>query len=339
MTSRQFFIHVWRVAVAASLVCGALCACGGREDYRHAEGMVWNTVYNMTYKADTEYTDSILAVLAQVEQSVSVFTPGSVVCRVNSGQTTQIDSVFASVYRTSQRVWRESGGYFDPTLSPLIGAWGFEGKVAAGGDPDAGVIDSIMQFVGMDRTSLADGMIVKADPRTRFNFSAIAKGYGCDAVGRMLRRNGCTDYLVEIGGEIAVGGKAPSGDKWHIQVDKPVMSADSSVLHEAQTVLALTDCGVASSGNYRNYRRAASGGLIGHTIDPHTGRPAANDMLAATVVASTCMEADAYATACMAMGFDRAKEMVEKLGLKALLVAGSGRVWMSDSFRQLVAEP
>lgn len=321
-----------RLSIAA-LVAVVLCGCSREGEYRTIEGMIWNTAYHITYCSDKELSDSVIAELQKVEESVSVFTPGSVVDRVNASEEMAVDSIFAEVYRSSLRISRESEGYFDPTLAPLIEAYGFAGK--EGRIPDAAATDSIISFVGIEKSSLLDGVLRKSDPRLRFNFSAIAKGYGCDAVGAMLRRNGCNDYLVEIGGEIAASGENASGGAWRIQVDKPVFSADS-VVHSAQLVIEITDCGVATSGNYRNYRDDGSGRRVGHTFDPHTGAPAVNDMLSATIVAPDCMDADAYATACMAMGFDKACAMVRRLRLKALLINSDGKVWMSEGFKQIV---
>lgn len=319
----------------AIMMLPMLCGCKKEKGYITVEGAVWHTGFHVTYESDRDLSDSIIAEFGNVERSVSVFMPSSVVCAVNEvDRECQVDSIFAQVYGMSRKVWSESAGYFDPTLSPLIKAYGFGGKEVDAA-PDTHIVDSIMKFVGMDKTGLVNGILVKQHPSVQFNFSAIAKGYGCDAVGDMLRRQGCRNYMVEIGGEIAVEGKAPSGGKWQIQIDKPVFSADSTV-HEAQEIISVTNCGIATSGNYRNYRADSSGKRIGHTLDPHTGKPALNDMLSATVVSPTCMEADAYATACMAMGSSKAKEMSRRLGLKVMLVTSEGEIWMTEGFRKLI---
>lgn len=332
---RKKILSIFLPAFASALCACLLWGCKSDEKYYTVEGVIWRTGYHITYSGDGDMSDSILSTLHKVENSVSVFTPGSVVSRVNSNETEDIDSIFSKVYSISLRISRESEGYFDPTLAPLIELYGFAG--CEGRIPDKESTDSIISFIGIEKSSVASGKIRKSDPRMRFNFSAIAKGYGCDAVGEMLRRNGCKDYMVEIGGEIAVAGSNPTGGKWRVQVDKPVFSADS-VIHDAQVVIEVSDCGVATSGNYRNFRENGEGKRIGHTFDPHTGLPAENDMLSATIVASGCMEADAYATACMAMGFDKASAMVERLKLKALLITSDGKIWMSEGFKKLIAK-
>ena len=150
----------------------------------------------------------------------------------------------------------------------------------------------------------------------------------------MLERNGVTDYLIEIGGEIRSSGHSPRGDRWRVQIDAPVASADS-VIHESQCVVTLEDIGIATSGNYRNFHQE-NGRRFGHTINPLTGRPATTDVASATVAAPTTMEADGYATAIMAMGSRDARRMVDSLRLAAYVVTTDGKVWVSDSFNPLL---
>lgn len=294
---------------------------------------MWNTSYHITYQSPRQLDDSILATFGRVERSVSVFTPGSTVCRINDNLTDSVDALFADVYRCALTVNHDTKGYFDPTLSPLINAYGFGYK--NGVEPDSAAVDSILQFVGITNTELVGNRLIKKDKRTSFNFSAIAKGFGCDCVGATLKRCGVDNYLVEVGGEIAVAGRSPSADKWHVSIDKPIFSKDKEI-HISQSVIAVTDCGIATSGNYRNYHDDAQGHRIGHTVDPFTGRPAKNDMLSATVVAPSCMEADAYATALMAMGSRRARLVIQRLHLSAMIVTVNGDVWCSKGFESLI---
>ena len=160
----------------------------------------------------------------------------------------------------------------------------------------------------------------KKSSGTTFNFSAVTKGYACDLMLDMLRRNGAQDAMVEIGGEVAVGGKSPRGDSWRLQIDTPVFSADS-IVHQALEIIEVADCGVATSGNYRNYHQS-SGGRVGHTIDPRSGRPVKSPFLSVTVIASGCGEADAYATALRAAPPRAAAEDIISRGdgLRVMLV-------------------
>lgn len=330
MTRRLFYILISCVMAVISTGCS-------RPEFRSARGMVWNTTYSITYEADTDLADSIVGVLRQVEHSVSAFDPGSVVSLINRGESQATDSLFRRVYDTACRVNTLSGGAFDPTLAPLINAYGFGYEQAE--MPDSASVGEILQYVGIEKTELRDGILVKADPRIEFNFSAIAKGFGCDCVAAMFERNGVTNYMVEIGGEIRMAGHNPKGEKWHISIDKPIFSNDSEI-HDSQMVVPLTDCGMATSGNYRNFKEI-DGKRVVHTFDRFTGRPAINDLLSATVIvpkateglaASPCMYADALATACMSMGSEKAKALIERLKLPALLILTDGTLWESSAF-------
>lgn len=309
-----------------------------RPVYRNAQGMVWNTTYNITYEADTDLSDSVIAELKRVERSVSAFDPSSVVSLINRNESDVTDSLFRQVYNTAVEVNRLSGGAFDPTLAPLINAWGFGYEKTE--TPDSAHIREILQYIGIEKTSLEHGRLNKQDPRIQFNFSAIAKGFGCDCVGAMFERLGVDNYMVEIGGEIRMGGKNPKGAKWNISIDKPIFSADSEI-HESQTVLPLTDCGMATSGNYRNFKEI-DGKRVVHTIDRFTGCPALNDLLSVTVivpasktVTAPCMLADALATACMSMGSEKAKAMIESQGFAALFILADGTIWQSPRLLSL----
>lgn len=318
-----------RILYIAPLIAISLVSCGGGDRYVKSEGMIWNTLYHITYQGEPTLCDSVAKVLDKVGKSLSVFDTTSLVSRVNRDSVTEVDSDFIKVYRMSERINALSGGKFDPTLSPLITAWGF-GKgheVSA----DTAAIDSIRKFVGFNLTSLTDdGRIVKKDPRVQFNFSAIAKGYGCDAIGEMLLRNGVENFLIEIGGEIYAHGVNPEGGKWRVSVEKPDFNAS---LNEGSVgVIEISDRGVATSGNYRNFHESG-GKYFGHTIDAATGRPAETDVISATVVAGSAMEADGLATAFMAMGSESAKKLIEKESLPAMLVLSDSTVWTSSRFQ------
>lgn len=324
-------IHIL-VCLLVAVVVSAGCV---RQEYRDARGMVWNTTYSMVYESETDLTDSIVAELKRVESSVSAFAHGSVVSLINRNESFVVDDYFRDVYDTSVKVSKSTGGAFDPTLAPLINAYGFGYDDAA--IPDSAELSEILGYVGIEKTAIRGGCLVKEDPRTEFNFSAIAKGFGCDRVAAMLVRNGVTNYMVEIGGEIRMAGKNPAGEDWRISIDKPIFSNDSEI-HESQKIVPLTDCGMATSGNYRNFKEIG-GERVVHTLDRFTGRPVVNDLLSVTVVVpagrpggSPCMLADAYATACMSLGSEKAKSLIEREGLAAMFVLADGTVWESAGF-------
>lgn len=312
-----------------------MCAESGQ--YKRCSGIVWTTQYNITYESDRTFDDSIQSVFAAVDNSLSMYNKSSVISRINRGEDLSVDTMLTQIYEASVKVHQETEGAFDPTVSPLMRVWGF---VENGGDaPSAEQIDSIMQFVGLEHTSLSGGKIVKTDSRTAFDFSAIAKGYACDEVGRMLERNGVKNYLVEIGGEITLKGKNPSGTEWLVSVDRPIES-NTSVVHDNMLVVGMNDGAIATSGNYRNYKDI-DGKKIVHTMNPKTGYPEETNLLSVTIVADNCMLADAYATACMVMGAERSKSFLEShSGIGGFIVytedSDSMATWSNDRFNGLV---
>lgn len=315
------------IVASASIVS----SCTNQPAYHREEGMIWNTVYHITYESDRPLVDSILHTLESVGKSLSVFDKNSLTSKVNQSDSIKVDGMFADVYNSSLIINDASDGMFDPTLSPLITAWGFGPGHEISADTTA--IDSILQFVGINKTRLKDDLLVKDDRRIQFNFSAIAKGYGCDQVAKMLKRNGVDNYLVEIGGELAIGGKSPRSDKWKISIDRPIQT-DSTEIHDASAVIAVTNCGVATSGNYRNFHKKGDK-TFGHTISPLTGYPVETDVISATVIAPDCTLADGAATACMASGSRLAKEMLSRLGFEGMLILSDSTIWTSAGFPQI----
>lgn len=317
-------------AVIATLSALVIISCE-RDRYRDSEGMVWHTTYHVTYRSDRDLTDSIVRILSDVGNSLNVFDSTSTVSKVNSRDSVSVDPDFLRVYEMSRHISGLTDGAFDPTLGPLITAWGFgKGHKATS---DTLHIDSLLAITGIGKTRIDHGRIIKGDPRIQFNFSAIAKGYGCDRIGEMLTRNGVADYLVEIGGEIRCSGFNPQGGKWRISIDRPLLS--DSVLHDSQCIIAFSNHGLATSGNYRNFHRTESGNY-GHTISAATGRPAETDVLSATVISASAMGADALATAMMALGSQKAKNLAARMHVSAMLVLADSTVWQNDSFKELV---
>ncbi len=275
--------------------------------WRHS-GVVWATEYHIQYYGDRDYSDSILEVFRRVEMSVSAFAHESTVSKINDNRSDSVDAVMAYMIERSHELWRITGGAFDPTVRPLVNAWGFGDDDMA--LPDTSQVDSLLRLVGIDKVKVVASKVVKQNPATQLDFSAIAKGFGCDEVVRMLKRNGVEDCLVEVGGEIAMAGHNSERKLWRISVDTPEYSADS-VSRASMLAFSMSDCGVATSGNYRNYRTAADGTPYGHIIDPVTGFPRQTDVLSATVCAPDCTTADALATAFMVLGLERSQAIVD----------------------------
>lgn len=305
------------------LLAFAVCSCQ-KSGFHRTEGSVWHTVYHITYnpagKDPVPLDDSIQIVLDSVEHSVSAFCKNSVVTAINNNCSVKVDGSFKYIFWQSVDVWQRSEGMFDPSVGPLVDIWGFGTDGATSVVPDSSRIAGLLATVGLGKFVLSGDTLAKPSEKSRLNFSAIAKGYGCDRVAAMLRRNGVRDYMVEIGGEIALGGVNPHGEVWRIMVDRPETDT-CGVSHNGIATLKVSDCGIATSGNYRNFRTMDDGSRAAHTVSPLTGYPVFSKTLSATVVASEASLADALATACMAMDEADAVAMIEGYGgVSAMLV-------------------
>ncbi len=307
--------------------------------YRQCEGMVFGTIYHITYQSHQELQDEIEKELKKVDNSLSPFNKNSIITKVNNNEEVVVDSLFEDVFTLAEKVSVETQGAFDITVAPLVNAWGFGFKNDT--QPTRSAIDSLMQVIGYGKVALVDGKVIKKDPRLMLDCSAIAKGYGTDQVARMLRNKGIKNFMVEIGGEIVAQGINSKRLPWRIGVTKP--SDDSlSVNKELQTVLNVTDIAMATSGNYRNFY-IKEGKKYAHTIDPKTGYPVQHNILSATVLAADCATADAYATAFMVVGLEKAKEILDMHPeLMAYFIYsdndGNNAVWYSPTLQNKIAE-
>ena len=307
--------------------------------YQKDTGFIFGTVYNITYQYDKSLKADIEAELKKVDGSLSPFNKHSIITKINRNEDVTVDKMFADVFNLARQISTETDGAFDITVAPLVNAWGFGFKNDT--QPTRHAIDSLKQLTGYMKVSL-DGMKVsKKDPRMMLDCSAIAKGYACDVVAEYLRRRGIENFMVEIGGEIVTQGINEKRLPWKIGVTKPVDDS-LNTNQELQTVLNVTNKAMATSGNYRNFYYK-DGKKYAHTIDPVTGYPVQHNILSATVIADNCATADAYATAFMVMGLDKAKAV---LGRHPELMAyfiysdknGNNAVWFSPTMRDKIVE-
>lgn len=337
MTYRRL---LWQIPFLAFLIAASVAIIRGQRNapYQHSAGTVFGTTYHITYQCDSNLTQSIEAELRKVDFSLSPFNERSVISAVNRGEDVHVDEMFSHVFQLAERVSQETGGAFDITVAPLVNAWGFGFK--NGAMPSDAQVDSLRQIVGYHKVRLtADHRISKDDPRLMLDCSAIAKGYGSDVVARLLRTRGVKNFMVEIGGEIVAQGESDKRAPWRIGVTKPTDDSLSQN-QELQTVLSLTDCAMATSGNYRNFYYK-DGKKYAHTIDPKTGRPVQHNILSSTVVARDCATADAYATSFMVLGLDGAKDVLARhTELMAYFIyadaEGKLQVWFSPELEKRI---
>ena len=290
-----------------------LVSCTEKAVFQKNSNLVFGTIYNITYQYADDLQAEIEAELQKVDGEFSMFNPQSTVARINGGDSTvERSAMFCEIFELAKTVNKETNGAFDIHVAPLVNAWGFGFKHDQLPTPQQ--VDSLLKI------------------RDQMDFSAIAKGYGCDVVARLLRSHSIENFMVEIGGEVVLSGHNDKGQPWHIGVNKPVENPEDGDL---QTVLSITDCAIATSGNYRNFYYK-DGQRYAHTIDPRTGYPVQHSLLSATVVAADCATADAYATSFMVLGLDSAQAVLNSHPeLKAYLIysdeSGQMSVWRSET--------
>lgn len=208
---RGWLACVLFVSVFAGIAVLRQCGTPAGMAYRHNEGVVFNTLYHIVYQSEEDYQSQIEEELRRFDASLSPFNPTSIISRFNQNDTSVVaDMWFSRVFNRSKEIWRDTEGAFDPTVSPLINAWGFGFKNGVPMTPE--IVDSLWHLVGMERVELLGGRLYKDDPRMTLNFSAIAKGYAVDVVASFLRGKGVENYLVEIGGEVVARGKNERGE-------------------------------------------------------------------------------------------------------------------------------
>ena len=338
---------LWQVPFLLLLIVGTVWVIKNQQDtpYQSDEGMVFGTVYKITYQHSDNLKKEIEAELKKVDYALSMFNKESVISLINQGEhdvpDTEQGKMFLEVYDLAMKVSKETNGAFDITVAPLVNAWGFGFK--SGEMPTKQQVDSIRQFVGYQKIKCtmhnAQCTIDKSDPRIMLDCSAIAKGYGCDVVARYLEQQGISNYMVMIGGEVVTKGINPTRLPWRIGVTKPEDDT-LGIKQENQTVLNVTDKAMATSGNYRNFYYKG-GKKYAHTIDPATGYPVQHSLLSATVLTKACATADAYATSFMVMGMERAQQLLERHPeLMAYFIytdqKGELAVWFSPSLKDKI---
>jgi thiamine biosynthesis lipoprotein len=297
--TKHLFLTFLLVTAFAQYSCNQQC-----QNYLSLAGFTQGTSYHITYCSPSmeNYQLEIEKLLKDFDSSLSAYNPASTISRVNQEvKSAMVDAYFIEAFQAAREVHAATGGAFDITIGPVVNAWGFgPGKKQTA---DSSLIDSLLEFVGMDKVQLKGKKIIKDDPRIKLDANGIAQGQSVDLVCQFLEKKGVKNYLVEIGGEVKTLGKNPDGNIWRIGVDKPI---DKNLVpgQNLQAIIALKDQALATSGNYRRFYE--EGGVkYSHSIDPKTGYPIQSRLLSATVLAKECITADAYATAFMIMGLEK----------------------------------
>ena len=309
-----------------------------RSKYQTSQGEIFGTTYHVRYNSTQNLDKEIEQELFRVDTIFSLFKENSLLSRFNRGEDKgKGNTLFAEVIKLSLEISNETEGAFDITVAPLVNAWGFGFKNK---QPLSNKqVDSLQKLVGYQHLSFNGIELTKDIPNLQIDCGAIAKGYAVDRIAKLLSDKGCQNYMVEIGGEVVVKGNNDKGEKWKIGINKPTQHALPTE-EDLQTLLSLTNCGIATSGNYRNFY-IKDGKKYAHSIDPKTGYPVQHSLLSATVITQSCAKSDALATAFMVMGLDKAKAFVEThKDIQVYFIyadeKGNYQVWMSDGMKPLI---
>ncbi len=305
------------------------------------EGEAFGTTYHIQFYSEKniDFKKGLDSVIDAVNHSVSTYIPESDISKINRGDSTVVvDSIFKKVFEISSEVNKTTSGYFDPTIGVLRNAYGF-GDVKPLKNIDSTILDSLMEFVGFQKVKInSDGTVSKAFPQIYFDFNAVAKGFGIDCLGSYLESKGVKNYLIELGGEIlAKGENIQKNQDWIVGIE----AVDSKLENRTfEATVNLKNVGMASSGNYRKFRLdSVTGKKYVHTLNPLTGSAEMSNVTSATVIASTCGVADAYATSFMALGLEKSKDLLKNLpNVEAYLTFNDSlnnhQVFMTEGFKK-----
>ena len=282
-----------------------------RRGFIKSKGITFGTRFKIVYKDSLQriFNKDFQFIFEKINHSVSTYHPKSILSKINQGDTeVTVDSIFKEVFSKSLIIYKDTNGFFDPSVGGLVNAWGF-GAVKKRQQLDSSKVSELLEYVGLQDNFIENNKFHKKHSKTYLDFNAIAKGYGVDMIGRFLESKKIKNYMVEIGGEIRVRGLNAKNKAWKIGIEKPHFDGRRSV----QKIIRLENESIATSGNYRKYEiDSVTGQKYVHTINPKTGWTAKNRILSASVITKKdCADADAYATALMSMGFEKAKIFVK----------------------------
>jgi len=302
----------------AVLVLFVTMSCWQKVENVAISGEVFGTSYSIQYYSENnlEFETQFDSLFYVINKSMSTYQANSMISKLNRNESVLVDDHFIKVLEASHEIYKATEGAFDPTIGILVNAWDFgpEGKIV---NMDSLKVDSLMQFVGLDKVNRINTSILK--PKGTFlDFNAIAKGYAVDVVAEFLESQNIDNYLVEIGGELrAKGINMEKESDWKVGIETPRYDGEQSILE----AITLHGEAMATSGTYRKFKVDDQGNRYAHIIDAKTGYPSKTNLLSISVIAKDCMTADAYATAFKAMGIEHVKTFLkEHPELKVFLI-------------------
>ena len=317
-----------------------LASCGKQPKKMVLQGLAQGSYYAVTYydEQGRNFQHEIDSIFHAVDMSVNLWVDSSVISQVNRNEDVVLDQIFIDNFNIAQEAAKLSDGYFDPTVSPIVAAWGFSYKVGDSITPQ--LIDSLKQWVDYRKVRIENGKVIKENPNMTLDFNAIAQGYTSDLIAAFLESRGIKSYLVDTGGEIMAKGEKTNGKPWIVGIEKPAENKESEQV--VQTRIALRDKGLVTSGSTRKYVER-NGKRYSHSINPKTGYPVEHNVLSVTVLAENSVWADALASICMVMGLEQSLPLIESSdGVEAYYIYSNEQneleTFATEGFKTLIVD-
>ena len=290
------------------VLCCLLTNCN-RVEKQQFFGSTQGSYYSITYfdEQNRDFHQDFDSIFKEIENTLSLWDENSIIRRVNRNDTTVVlNKIFIDNFNYAMRAAELSDGYFDPTVGPLVQAWGFHFKEGMEMTPE--IVDSLKQLVDYRKIKIENNKVIKGNQNMTLDFNAVAQGYTTDMIGDFLLSKNVNNFLVDVGGEILARGCKPNGELWKVGIEKPAENKDSERI--VQEIVELKDRSIVTSGNYRKYVERG-GKRYSHSLNPKTGYPAENRLLSATIICDNTAWADCLASICMVVGLEKAMEIIE----------------------------
>ena len=319
------------------IFCCFLLGCSSVEKQQFF-GTTQGSYYSITYydEQNRDFSREFDSIFKEIENTLSLWNENSIIRRVNRNDTDVVlNKIFIDNFNYAMRAAELSDGYFDPTVGPLVAAWGFHFKDGMLMTPE--IVDSLKQLVGYRKIKIEDGKVVKENPNMTLDFNAVAQGYTTDMIGEFLLSKNVSDFLVDVGGEILAKGRKTNGNLWKVGIEKPAENKEADRI--VQEIVELYNESIVTSGNYRKYVER-DGKRYSHSLNPKTGYPSENSLLSATIICENTAWADCLASICMVVGLEKAIELVESsdYSVRAYFIYLDENKNVKDSWHGVVME-
>lgn len=335
--TRRSFLRIFGFLGLAGGAGATVAGCGLTDtpDKTVIRGTTMGTYFAVTYipgdntPAENDVRQRIEKRFANINKCMSTFDESSELSKFNRFRRTDtpfpVSAELLKVIKEAIRLNKFTNGALDVTVGPLVNLWGFGPDGRPNKIPSAKAVREAKERCGIHNLVVKDGALIKKTPELYVDLSAIAKGFGVDAIAQLLESLDIKRYLIDVGGEVRGNGAGTRGGPWRVAVERPVPEGDAAM----DRVIHLVDTSVATSGDYRNYYEE-NGRRYSHTIDPTTGRPIRHNLASVTVMDESCMTADGLATGLDVMGPKKAQALAEKHNLPIVLIVKEG-----NTFREI----